>query len=298
MKKSMNFPDISDMRTPEITWEKLFPRCIRPSLHKGILDKESIKPEDLFPDSKVKLPKYIVFKLLPHVYRTMPDESDITAIGDPTFSKYWTYSAAATSSTRYGSTIDELICKGTTGKYAYESFDFNKKLILNTENLLSWLQEDELSEYKDYIEKLITVLPKISSLKRLNIDKVFAKDDMKVFSKRLSCLVAIAATWPVWTEQNTLNSELALLLFPSTGDVPITDEWLDNYIEIKKDEAEKKLANALKQLDDHKYVAACDIFKEIIESMYVDDIVRGEAYYNLFMYCSKRIYQYKLNNLY
>ena len=293
MKKPMNFPNISNTRTPEITWEKLFPRCIRPSLHRGIDDKESIKPEDLFSDGTVKITKYIVFKLLPRIYRTMPNGSDITAIGDSTFSKYWTYSAAATSSTRYGATIDELICKGTTGKYAYESFDFNKELIVNIENLLSWLHEDELSEYKDYIEKLITVLPKISSLKRLNIDKVFAKEDMKVFSKRLSCLVAIAATWPVWTEQNTLSSELALLLFPSTDDDPITDEWLDNYIETKKDEAEKKLTNALNQLDDHKYIEACDIFKEIIESMYVDDIVRGEAYYNLSVYCTKKIYQYK-----
>ena len=194
MKKSMNFPDISNTRNPEITWVKLFPRCIRPSLHRGINCRESIKPEDLFSDGTVKITKYIVFKLLPRIYRTLPDGSDITAIGDPTFSKYWNYSAAATSATRYGATIDELINKGTTGKYAYESFDFNKELIVNIENLLSWLQDDELSEYKDYIEKLITVLTKISSLKRLNIDKVFAKEDMKVFSKRLSCLVAIAAT--------------------------------------------------------------------------------------------------------
>ena len=131
MKKPMNFPNISNTRTPEITWEKLFPRCIRPSLHRGIDDKESIKPEDMFSDGTVKITKYIVFKLLPRIYRTMPNGSDITAIGDSTFSKYWTYSAAATSSTRYGATIDELICKGTTGKYAYESFDFNKELMVN-----------------------------------------------------------------------------------------------------------------------------------------------------------------------
>lgn len=298
MNTKLDIPYIPDDLAPEITWSTLFFQKLQTRLKNGFKSSNPDEFEKHFSNStNIEFTKYLIKKILPSTYRTMPDGSDITDVKKGTFSKYWTYSPATTSTSRYRTTIDRIIRKARTGNYLFETFEFNKSLYENIETILSWLSDEDLIIYESYINKLINNLDKITSFKKRNLKKLFEKSNMTSFSMRFSCLVAIAATWPVWSLNDPICEDLSFLILPSVhqkGETSQNDtDWLQTHIKRKKEASAKKFAEALILYDQKNYQGCCDLCKEIIGLVYVDDIVRGEAYYRLAICCAKHKYEYK-----
>ena len=268
----------------EITWANLFPEWVQKKIEISFKNNDSELWAKTFPKgTRVTIGKWIVRQLLPPHYRTMPKGRDITDIGYATFSKYWTC-ANDTPRCRYDVTVEQILNEGRTGKYSFETLPFNKQICENVKALFSLIsaEDEDLGEYRSYIEKKINEMDRIRSLQVTNCKNLLLKMD---FEKRLSCLVAVAATWPSWN--SSLSEELKRYLLPNTSTTPLLNsEWLGKREESVKKSAADNLLKAERDFNMKNYDACKQACSEIIKFSPLDDAVAGRTYY-LWAMCLK-----------
>ena len=263
----------------KITWANLFPEWIQKKLGTSF---EKNNPElwaKIFPKgARVTVGKWIVQQLLPPHYRTMPDGRDLTDIGSATFSKYWT-DATGAPMLRYDVTVEQILHEGRTGNYSFETLPFNKQLQKNVKGLISLIPAADLRQYAIDIERHID---EVDASLKINCKELLSK---MVFDKKLSCLVAIAATWPSWS--SSISEELKRYLLPATSTTPLlNNEWLEKKKEAEKKNAADNLLKVEQAFNLGNYDLCKQVCSEIINSSHFDDTVAGRAYY-LWAMCLK-----------
>ncbi|MGN0398982.1 MAG: hypothetical protein ACI4EO_02525 [Blautia sp.] len=292
----------------KVTWSWLFPRKLQNCLLKGFQSKDPDAYNQIFPEgTKIEFTKYIVRLLIPDDFRKMDGETDLAAPKDFTqdpelkksdniFSRYWTGNPSLYY--RYDATIHRIREYASVGCYSFDTFKFHDNLKKNLKILLSWLSNQERMAYESYIHALIEQIDRIPSLKEINLLHLFEnKEDYPDFCSKLSSLVSIAATLPVWDRPEINYKDLAVILLPYRPAVQSrntnNEEWQETYVTQRKNSAAQKLTAALSDFEAGDYRSCGQKCSEIIDSFFVDDIIIGNAYYHLAICCLNHGYEYK-----
>lgn len=268
-----------------ITWGVLFPRKFSDDLKK-YMDRDSIdrylgsgSDEGFDSDVGEEMQKVLVRMLLKKNYRLRSDGIDIT---DKTKSQFNKYFNTAQGKKDYNAVIKHIFNHAKSGNYNYSSFPFTQNLKSKLEYLFNFFPEKDQKTYKQDVKELIT--------QHFGIDLLLKESKYKEallkaeFFDQLTCLVCIAATWPIWDENPKQASDLANFIFPSVSSNDSTlsedNDKITDYVNSEKKKATTKSEDAHKLYDSNDYENAAKIFYEITNCKLADDDIIADAYYH------------------
>lgn len=289
-----------------ITWGILFPRQFTEDLRK-YMNRDSIDrylgsgaDEGFDCDKGEEMQKVLVRMLLEKKYRLRSDGIDITNKTKSQFNKYFN---TAQGKKDYDAVIKHIFNCAKSGNYNYSSFPFTQNLKGKLVDLFNFFPEEYQKDYKQDIKELITQHlitqhddnnppseeDKKALLNAKLFDSLLSAEDKKAllnaeFFDQLTCLVCIAATWPIWDGDKKQASDLANFIFPSASsndNTPSEDnEKIKNYVNSEKKIATAKLEEAHELYDRNNYENAAEMFYEITNRKLADDDIIADAYYH------------------
>ena len=267
-----------------ITWGVLFPTNFTDTLRK-CMDSDSVhrylggeSAEGFDSDEGEEMQKVLVRMLLDKEYRLRTQNgADITDKKKSQFNKYFNY---AQGKRDYEAVITHIFKCAKSGNYNYYSFPFTQVL---KEKLIDLFNRFPFG-YEQRYEKDVKILIKqhfgshqlLSKYKNtlLNAD----------FSDRITCLVCIAITWPIWDENLKQATDLANFIFPSESSDNINstenNAKILNYTDSEKKTAAVKSAEAHELFNKNDYQKAAELFIEITNHKLADDDIIADAYYH------------------
>ena len=268
-----------------ITWGFLFPRKFSDDL-KRYMDRDSIhqylggeSAEGFSSDTGEEMQKVLVRMLLDRSYRLRPDGTDIT---DKTKSQFNKYFHNAQGKKDYASVTDHIFHCAKSGNYSYHSFPFTQNIRKKLELLLAYFP----AEYrKNYLKQVSALIERHFGSDLLVQEQRYKEELLKAEPlDQLTCLVCIAATWPVWDEDKKQAADLANFLFPSAASADAAPsenaESIIDYVDSEKKRAAARSEQAHQLYDRQDYESAARLFCRITDCRLADDDVLADAYYH------------------
>lgn len=268
-----------------ITWGVLFPAKFSDNL-RNCMDKDYIhiyfggeSAEGFDSDEGEEMQKVLVRMILDKEYRLRSDGVDITDKKKSQFNKYFNN---AQGKRDYKAVIQHIFNCAKSGNYNYYSFPFTQDLKQKLTDLFKLLPSDYKKKYEEDVQILIE--QHLDSHKQLGKYKDAL---LKVeFSDRITCLVCIAITWPIWSENPKQAADLANFIFPfeaSDATAPTENNAeITDYVDSEKKNAAEKSVTAHQLFDSNDYENAAKLFAEIKNCKLADDDIIADAYY----YCA------------
>lgn len=268
-----------------ITWGVLFPAKFSDNL-RNCMDKDSIHmylggeaAEGFDSDEGEEMQKVLVRMILDKEYRLRSDGVDITDKKKSQFNKYFNN---AQGKRDYKAVIQHIFNCAKSGNYNYYSFPFTQDLKQKLTDLFKLLPSDYKKKYEEDVQILIE--------QHLDRHKQLGKYKdalLKVeFSDQITCLVCIAITWPIWSENPKQAADLANFIFPfesSDAAAPAENNAeITDYVDSEKKNAAAKSVTAHQLFDSNDYENAAKLFTEIKNCKLADDDIIADAYY----YCA------------
>ena len=229
-------------------------------------------------DEGEEMQKVLVRMLLDKEYRLrVIDGVDITDKKKSQFNKYFNN---AQGKKDYKTVIGHIFNYAKSGNYNYYSFPFIQSLKKKLIDLFNLFPDHYRQAYEQDVQILIE--QHFSSHQQLNKYKeALLKAD---FSDRITCLVCIAMTWPIWNENLKQATDLANFIFPSetSDNIPPTENntEISDYVDSEKKTAAAKSAIAHQLFDNNDYENAAKLFTEITNCKLADDDIIADAYYH------------------
>lgn len=267
-----------------ITWGVLFPTNFTDTLRK-CMDSDFVhrylggeSAEGFDSDEGEEMQKVLVRMLLDKEYRLrVQDGVDITDKKKSQFNKYFNN---AQGKKDYNTVITHIFNCAKSGNYDYHSLPFIESLKKKLEDLFDCFPSEYSQSYEQDVQILIEQhLGSHPQLKKYK-DALLKAD----FSDRITCLVCIAMTWPIWNENSKQAADLANFIFPleSSDNITHTEDnaAISNYVASEKKSAKVKKANAHQLFDNEDYENAAKLFKQITNCKLADDDVIADAYYH------------------
>lgn len=277
-----------------ITWGVLFPTNFSNKLRK-CMDNYSVhmylgsdSDEGFDSDEGEEMQKVLVRMLLDKEYRLrVKDGVDITNKKRSQFNKYFNNAQGKKDNE---AVITHIFNCAKSGNYNYYSFPFTQDLKQRLIDLFNLLPSDYRQAYEKDVQILIE--QHLGSHQQLNKYKdILLKAD---FPDRITCLVCIAMTWPIWNGNLKQATDLANFIFPSESSDNITstenNAEISDYVNSEKENAAAKSATAHQLFDNNDYENAAEIFAEITNCKLADDDIIADAYY----YCALCILDYNV----
>ncbi len=266
-----------------ITWGVLFPTNFSDKLKK-YMDNYSIhiylgseSAEGFDSDEGEEMQKVLVRMLLDKEYRLrVKDGADITDKKKSQFNKYFNN---AQGKKDYNAVITHIFNCAKSGNYNYYSFPFTQDLKKKLIDLFKLFPSDYRQAYEQDVQALIDQNFSCHPLLKEYKDVLLKAD----FSDRITCLVCIAATWPIWDENSKQALDLANFIFPfepldNTTPAEKNKEITD-YVDSEKKTTAVKSKKAHQLFDDNDYENAAQLFTEITNCKLADDDIIADAYY-------------------
>lgn len=266
-----------------ITWGILFPTNFSDKLKK-YMDNDSIhmylgseSDEGFDSDEGEEMQKVLVRMLLDKEYRLrVKDGTDITDKKKSQFNKYFNN---AQGKKDYNAVITHIFNCAKSGNYNYYSFPFTHDLKKKLIDLFNLFPSDYKRAYEQDIQILIEQNFDSHTLLKKYKDVLLKAD----FSDRITCLVCIAATWPIWDENSKQALDLANFIFPfefsDTSTPTESNKGITDYVDSEKKNAASKSQSAHQLFDDNDYENAAKLFIELTNCKLADDDVIADAYY-------------------
>ncbi|MGN8963490.1 hypothetical protein [Bariatricus sp. HCP28S3_D3] len=266
-----------------ITWGVLFPRKFSDDLKK-YMDNYSIhmylggeSAEGFDSDEGEEMQKVLVRMLLDKEYRLRSDGIDITDKRKSQFNKYFNI---AQGKKDYKAVIEHIFNCAKSGNFSYYSFPFTQNLKKKLGDLFDLFPSDYKRKYEEDVQDLIE-----QHFDRHLILKKYKETLLKAeFLDRITCLICIATTWPIWDENQKQALDLANFIFPfessnnatsSESNAEITD-----YVDSEKKNVAAKSVTAHQLFDGNDYESAAKTFREITNCKLADDDIIADAYYH------------------
>jgi hypothetical protein len=268
-----------------ITWGVLFPAKFSDNL-RNCMDKNDIhmylgeeSAEGFDSDEGEEMQKVLVRMILDKEYRLRSDGVDITDKKKSQFNKYFNN---AQGKRDYKAVIQHIFNCAKSGNYNYYSFPFTQDLKQKLTDLFELLPSDYKKKYEEDVQILIE--QHLDSHKQLRKYKdALLKAE---FSDRITCLVCIAITWPIWNENPKQAADLANFIFPlESSDATVSAEnnaEITDYVDSEKKNAAAKSKTAHDLFNSNDYENAAKLFTEIMNCKLADDDIIADAYY----YCA------------
>ena len=275
----------------KITLAGLFKKQIRGKMVKALSDSSDNIEKKAGENSQ-----HIVLRaLLPQEYRRMEDGTDLADVDSTRISRFFTYYIAlnkneSDAENRYYAVKNNIIRIAKKVGFRFDDFELLSTIRQQLLILFSQFSQQELCDYRDDVHELITQFdqhPVLSHYKDacLKID----------FYDQLSCLVVLASTWACWDKQNLSDcNALANVLLPSGHSADKSavseNEWKESYITQEREKAKDLLKKCKLAFEQNRYSDCGDLAMQIIEFNFADDSVLGEAYFHLYICCTRHDY--------
>ncbi len=278
----------------QITWEKIFPSKIQNILitsiaakdpdylqkHIHIEDSQTIKSGETKSNKKSIRKQKILFRMLiPESYRMMPDQIDMTDDMVPNqFSRFFKYSD--NYGLKYYKRIkDQIIKEAKTGNYDFYSLPFIKAIKDNLMILLSFIAEEDFSQYK---KDILSVIDEMNTSKNSVLKNRLSVLSNVGFDEKITCLTAIASVWACLEDIYDLEDLLPFII-PNDNIQASGQNWISKYVDDQKAQAEKLFDEAKELYSNQKYKEASEKLEAITKHNFADDKVLGAAYFQLFL---------------
>ena len=266
-----------------ITWGVLFPRNFSDELKK-YMDNYSIhmylggeSAEGFDSDEGEEMQKVLVRMLLDKEYRLRSDGVDITDKTKGHFNKYFNN---AQGKKDYKAVIGHIFNCAKSGNFSYYSFPFTQNLKKRLEDLFDLFPSDYKRKYEEDVQDLIKQHFDCHLLLKKYKEALLKTE----FLDRITCLVCIAATWPIWDETPKQALDLANFIFPfespNNAASSESNEEITDYVDSEKKNAAAKSVTAHQLFDSNDYENAAKIFIKITNFKLADDDIIADAYYH------------------
>lgn len=258
----------------KITLGILFPRKFCNNLKKYL----SAEQFNIYLKNKknIEMQKVLVQMLVEDDYRIFKG-TDIISKTAGQFNKYYNRAAEAKL---YKYVTDRVFNQAKLGEYNFYSLPFIQNLKQNLKNIFQVFPEDYTEEYSNDIKEFLNTYFIKLDIPKDYIDNLCNCD----FLDQITCLTAIALTWPSWNDKKTAT-DLSYFLIPqkvvnSDTDFEKNQSILD-YIANEKRDAKNKLEHAKNLYDKSRFKAAAECFLQVTHINLADDEILGDAYYYL-----------------
>lgn len=282
------------MSALQITWERLFPQKIQNALITAITaqepdylqkhihseDAQTTKSGETKSNKKSIRKQKILFRMLiPDNYRMMPGRIDMTDDMVPNmFSRFFKYSD--NYGFKYYSHIkDQIIKEAKTGNYDFYSLPFSKALNNNLKKLFSFMPEDAFTQYQSDILSIINEMnTSRNSILKEKLSVLFNVE----FYDQITCLTTIASVWACLEDIYDLEDLLPFII-PNNNTKVSGRNWMSQYVDEQKLQAEKLFDEAAELFSKQKYRDAAEKLETITKHNFADDDVLGATYFQLFL---------------
>lgn len=291
--------------TFKVTLAGLFTRKTRERMVKAFAESGEIIEKK----EKENNQHIIIRALIPYPYRILNSTKckEISEFGPSPMSRFFNYhkgyEIVGSASKKEKSDVAAAYSKIAEHIFNYvggatiqlNEFRLHSDIKDQLQKMMSGFSDAEKEEYNTDMDELISFFSNhpvlsnhISSLKN------------EPFFSKLSCLVMLAITWACWENPDLYDcQDLAHIILPSPlkkdSKIP-GEEWLNNYIISKKEEAEQKIQKCDLLYKKASYIECANIASQIVKNNFADDTTLGQAYYLLALCYLEHNYQGNLES--